>query len=34
MSPETVVTLVPSAEQIRACGDQGVSAEPTFMCYY
>jgi hypothetical protein len=26
--PETVVTLVPSAEQRRACCDQGVSAEP------
>jgi hypothetical protein len=26
--PETVVTLVPSAEQRRACCDQGVCAEP------
>ena len=26
--PETVVTLVPSPEQRRACRDQGVSAEP------
>ena len=26
--PETVVTLVPSAEQRRACRDQAVSAEP------
>lgn len=27
-APETVVTLVPSAEQRRACRDQDVSAEP------
>ena len=29
--PETVVTPVPSAEQRRACRDQGVSAEPMRM---
>jgi hypothetical protein len=27
-APETVVTLIPSAEQRRACRDQGVAAEP------
>lgn len=27
-APETVITLAPSAEQRRACRDQGVSAEP------